>query len=126
MLWSLLKVLVFVAIIAALTLGAGYLMEMGGGAVVNMGGTEFSLSPLQIILGLVLLLVALWVFLKLLSLLVAVLNFINGDETALSRLLLKKPRTQRVSSFVGRDDGTGLWRRIRGNEQSGEGGEISR
>ena len=89
MLWSLLKVLVFVAIIAALTLGAGYLMEMGGGAVVNMGGTEFSLSPLQIILGLVLLLVALWVFLKLLSLLVAVLNFINGDETALSRYFSK-------------------------------------
>ena len=89
MLWSLLKVLVFVAIIAALTLGAGYLMEIGGGAVVNMGGIEFSLSPLQIILGLALLLVALWVFLKLLSLLVAVLKFINGDETALSRHFLK-------------------------------------
>lgn len=89
MLWSLLKVLVFVAIIAALTLGAGYLMEMGGGAVVNMAGVEISLSPLQIILGLVLLLVALWVVLKLISLLVAVLKFINGDETALSRYFSK-------------------------------------
>ena len=89
MLWSLLKVLVFVAIIAALTLGAGYLMEMGGGAVINMAGLEFTLSPLQIILGLVILLVALWVVLKLLSLLVAILKFINGDETAISRYFSK-------------------------------------
>jgi len=89
MLWSLLKVLVFVAIIAALTLGAGYLMEMGGGAVINMAGLEFSLSPLQIILGLLVLLVALWLVLKLLSLLVAVLRFINGDETAITRYFSK-------------------------------------
>ncbi len=89
MLWSLLKVLVFVAIVAALTWGAGQLMEMSGGAVVNMGGTEFTLSPLQIILGLVLLLIALWVFLKLLSLLVATLRFINGDETAITRYFSK-------------------------------------
>lgn len=89
MLWSLLKILVFVAIIAALTLGAGYLMEMGGGAVINMAGLEFTLSPLQIILGLVILLVALWVVLKLLSLLVAILKFINGDETAISRYFSK-------------------------------------
>ena len=31
MLWSLIKILFFVALIAALTLGAGYLMETGAG-----------------------------------------------------------------------------------------------
>lgn len=89
MLWSLLKVLVFVAIVAALTLGAGYLMEMGGGAVVQMAGQEFTLSPLQMILGLILLIAVLWIALKLISLLIAVLRFINGDETALSRYFSK-------------------------------------
>jgi HemY protein len=89
MLWSLLKVLVFVAIIAALGLGAGYLMEMGGGASVQMMGQEYSLSPLQIVLGLIVLMVALWVVLKLLSLLVATLKFINGDETAITRYFSK-------------------------------------
>ena len=89
MLWSLLKVLVFVAIIAALTLGAGYLMEMGGGAVVQMAGREFVLSPLQLVMGAIVLIVALWIVLKLLSLLVATLRFINGDETAITRYFSK-------------------------------------
>lgn len=89
MLWSLLKVLIFVAIVAALTLGAGRLMEMGGGATLQMAGYEISLSPLQLVIGLIVLLVALWLLLKLLSLLVATLRFINGDETAITRYFSK-------------------------------------
>ena len=89
MLWSLLKVLVFVAIVAVLTLGAGYLMEMGGGAVVQMAGSEFTFSPLQLVMGVVVLIIALWIVLKLLSLLVATLRFINGDETAITRYFSK-------------------------------------
>lgn len=89
MLWSLLKVLVFVAIVAALTWGAGFLMEMGGGATLQMAGYEISLSPLQLVIGLVVLLIALWLLLKLFSLLVATLRFINGDETAITRYFSK-------------------------------------
>jgi HemY protein len=89
MLWSLLKVLVFVAIIAALTMGAGYLMEMGGGAIVTVSGQEFTLSPLQLVIGVVVLIVALWIVLKLLSLLIATLRFVNGDETAITRYFTK-------------------------------------
>lgn len=89
MLWSLLKVLVFVAIIGVLTWGASQLMDLGGGAVVTMAGQEFTLSPLQIVLGVVVLVIAVWIVLKLLSLLIALLRFINGDETALSRYFSK-------------------------------------
>ena len=89
MLWSLLKVLVFVAIIATLALGAGYLMEMDGGATVSMGGMEYVLSPLKLVLAVLVLIVVLWVLLKVLSLLVATLRFINGDETAISRYFSK-------------------------------------
>ena len=89
MLWSLLKVLVFVAIIAALGVGASYLMEMDGGATVSMGGMEYVLSPLKLVLAVVVLIVLLWVCLKLVSLLIATLRFINGDETAISRYFSK-------------------------------------
>ncbi len=85
MLWSLIKILLFVAAIALLAIGAGQLMETGGGVQITFAGTEYTLSPLQSVLALGVLVVLIWVGLKLLSLLVAVVKFLNGDETALSR-----------------------------------------
>ncbi len=85
MLWSLFKILVFVAIIGLLAMGAGFLMETSGGVQITAGGTEYTLGPLQSVIGLGLLVLGVWLFFKLLSLLVATLKFLNGDETALSR-----------------------------------------
>lgn len=85
MLWSLTKILIFVVAIAALTLGAGYLMESDGGVMITVSGVEYTLTPLVSAISLVALVVILWVALKLVSLAVAVLKFLNGDETAISR-----------------------------------------
>ena len=85
MLWSLIKIVLFVAIIAALTLGAGFLMETGGGLRISVGAIEFNLGPLQAVIGMILLVLAVWLFLKLLNLLMATIRFLNGDETAISR-----------------------------------------
>lgn len=85
MLWSLVKILVFIALVAALAVGAGYLLESDGGVQVTVAGTEYTLGPLQSVIAALVLVLALWLGLKLLSLLVAVLKFLNGDETALSR-----------------------------------------
>ncbi len=85
MLWSLTKILIFVVAIAAATLGAGYLMETQGGVMVTVGGVEYALTPLMSVIALGVLIVGLWVILKLMSLLVAVVRFLNGDETAISR-----------------------------------------
>ena len=85
MLWSLIKILIFVAAIAGLTLFAGYLMESDGGVMITFAGIEYTLSPLISVMGLVALVIAVWVFLKLVSLVMALLRFLNGDETALSR-----------------------------------------
>ncbi|SNR50474.1 heme biosynthesis protein HemY [Puniceibacterium sediminis] len=85
MLWSLIKIVIFVAIIAALTLGAGYLMESTGGVQITVAGMEYTLGPLQSVLAALVLVVVVWVLFKLVSLLIAVLHFLNGDETALSR-----------------------------------------
>lgn len=85
MLWSLIKIVVFVAVIAALTWGASTLLESSGGLQVIVMGTEFSFGPLQSVIAVIVLVIAVWLLLKILSLLVAVWHFLNGDETALSR-----------------------------------------
>ncbi|MFV2051255.1 heme biosynthesis protein HemY [Aliiroseovarius sp. YM-037] len=85
MLWSLIKILIFVAVVAALALGAGMLMESGAGVRVSIANTEFTLGPLQAAIAAVILLLAVWLLIKIAGLLVAVLRFLNGDETALSR-----------------------------------------
>lgn len=89
MLWSLLKIVIFVALVAALALGAGFLMDSSGAglaeATIVLYGVEYRFGPLQMAIGLLLLLVGAYVLFKLASLLIAVLKFINGDETAISR-----------------------------------------
>lgn len=85
MIWSLVKILLFVTAIVALTLGAGYLMDTGGGIRLTVGGYEFTLGMLPAAIAALLLMLALWLVMKLVGLLVAVLRFLNGDETAISR-----------------------------------------
>lgn len=85
MLWSLLKIVVFVALAAAAAWGGAWLMDSDGGVTVAFAQREFVLSPLGAVVGLVLLLAVLWVAIRLAALLVALLRFVLGDETALSR-----------------------------------------
>ncbi|MDA9053292.1 heme biosynthesis protein HemY [Planktomarina temperata] len=85
MLWSLIKILSFVAIVMLISFGAGRLMEAQGGVMIQYAGLELSFGALQAALLVLGLLVSFWLVLKLLGLVVALLRFINGDETALSR-----------------------------------------
>jgi HemY protein len=85
MLWSLIKIVLFVVVIAALSWGAGYLLESQGGVQVTVMGTEYSFGPLQSVIAVLVLMLAVWLLLKVFSLLVATWHFLNGDETALSR-----------------------------------------
>ena len=85
MIWSLAKVLLFLLIIATLTMGAGILLDTGGGIRIAAAGYEFTLGPLQALIGMIVLLTVLWLLMKLAGLLIAVFRFLNGDETAISR-----------------------------------------
>ncbi len=85
MIWSLFKIILFVVLIGAATVGAAYLLETEGGIRIDVGTTEFNLGALQAVIALVVLVLALWLLLKLAGLLVAVVRFLNGDETAISR-----------------------------------------
>lgn len=85
MIWSLIKILAFVAVVTALTFGAMQLLEVPGGATIQVAGIELTLTPLQLVFALVALVVAVWLFLKLAAFLIASFKFLNGDETAISR-----------------------------------------
>lgn len=87
MLWTLLKIAIFLAIIAGAVFGLTELTAMGELALLQVAGREFVLTPLVAgILALVLLL-AVWLLFRAVGLLVATLRFLNGDETAISRYL---------------------------------------
>lgn len=85
MLWSLLKIVFFVALIAALAFGAGLLIEADTGIRVQVANMEFNLGPLEAVIAAVALLLIVWLALKVAGFLVALIKFLNGDETALSR-----------------------------------------
>ncbi|MCV2867242.1 heme biosynthesis protein HemY [Defluviimonas sp. WL0002] len=85
MIWSFIKIVVFVAVVAALTLLAGHLADQGSGLRLIVANTEFTLGPLQAAIAAVLLVILVWIALRILGLLIATLHFLNGDETAISR-----------------------------------------
>ncbi|HCP82304.1 MAG TPA: heme biosynthesis protein HemY [Octadecabacter sp.] len=85
MIWSLLKILAFVAVIMAATFGATLLMDMDGSATIDIGGKAASFSVIEMVIGLIILVALVWLMFKLIGLVVAAFKFLNGDETAISR-----------------------------------------
>ncbi|MCB5409441.1 heme biosynthesis protein HemY [Pseudogemmobacter faecipullorum] len=85
MLWSLAKIAVFLALIAALAVGSGLLAEQGGSVRIWVFDQEFTFSPLMALLGVIVLLVLVWLSFRVISFVLACLRFLNGDETAISR-----------------------------------------
>jgi HemY protein len=64
MLWSLLKVLIFIAIVAGLAFGVGFLTEMDDVALLTVAGREFTLTPLVAIVLALVLLLSVWLLFK--------------------------------------------------------------
>lgn len=85
MLLSLLKILIFFALVLAIALGAMQLSEFGRPLYLVYDGTEYMLGPIQQFVALALLFVTVAILLFVLGLLLAVLRFVAGDETAISR-----------------------------------------
>ncbi|MGR3484237.1 MAG: heme biosynthesis protein HemY [Paracoccaceae bacterium] len=94
MIASLLKILVFVAAVAAAIWAAARLIEMPGGLTIQAMGYEVALSPLQAVIAVIVLLIVAWIVLLLVRFLIALFHFLNGDETAISRWF-RRGRRQR-------------------------------
>jgi HemY protein len=85
MLWSLIKILSFVVLVTVITFGTEMLIEAQGGVTVQYSGFELSFGPLQAVILILVLIAILWFLSKVIGVFFALLRFINGDETALSR-----------------------------------------
>lgn len=85
MLWSLVKIILFICVVAAAAFGAVALLETDGGLQIQFGGTEYFIDPFKSAILFLFLVFIVWLFLNFLALLAAVLRFFKGDETALSR-----------------------------------------
>ena len=85
MLWSLLKVVVFIVIAAALAFGAVWILDTPGEVKIAFGGREFYMTPIGFLVALVAIVLLGMLLLKLLGFLGAVIRFLLGDETAISR-----------------------------------------
>lgn len=85
MIWSLIKVAFFFAFAAAIAWGAGQVMETEGNVQIAFGDREIQMQPLDFIVALAIVFLGFWLLLKLAGFLVAVLRFLNGDDTAISR-----------------------------------------
>ncbi len=94
MIWSLLRILLFLAFVALAAFGATWLVDHGQPILIVIGGLEISLSPLMAAVLALLLVFVIWLLLKLLGFLGALWRFLRGDETALSRYF-DKAREQR-------------------------------
>lgn len=92
MLLSLLKILLFFAVILAVAVGLNTLSATSEGVRVVLAGTEYTLGPVQAVVALLVLLVAVWALFKLLGILWAFLRFITGDETAINRYFARSRR----------------------------------
>lgn len=100
MLWTLLKIGVFLLVVAGIALGAQALMDSGQGIRIAAMDTEFTLGPVQAALAALALLFGLWLLMKLAGLIVATIRFINGDETAVTRYFETRRKKQGLEALT--------------------------
>lgn len=100
MFWTVLKIVLFLAVVAGLVVGAEALMSQEAGLRIAIANTEFTLGPVQMAIAALALLAAVWLLMKLVGLGVAVLRFINGDETAITRYFEKNRRRRGLEALT--------------------------
>ena len=94
MIWSLLKIVLFVLAVAAVSFLVALLAETGSDITIVVSDWEIAASPVTLAVAVILFLAALWLIFFLVGLALAFLHFIAGDETALTRYL-NRNRVQR-------------------------------
>ena len=99
MLLSLLKILLFFAVILAIAVGLNTLSATSEGVRIVLNGTEYTLGPVQALVVLVVLMIAAWLFFKLLGIVWAFLRFVMGDETAINRYFARNRREKGIEAL---------------------------
>lgn len=100
MFWIIVKIALFLLAVAGLTLGAEQLMHSTGGFRIAVMDLELTLGPLQAAVAALALLALLWVVFRIVALLVAVLRFITGDASALTRFFQDRRKRQGLDALT--------------------------
>lgn len=85
MIWSFVKIAVFLAIVGLLALIGARLADSAHGFRLIFGGTEYTFGPLQAVIVAILVFLVIWLIIRVAGLLVAFLRFVSGDNTAIGR-----------------------------------------
>jgi HemY protein len=85
MLISAVRVLLFLLLVTAGIWGIFHLIEDRGGIAIQLAGQEYFFSPIHFAVLLLIGFLALWLAIGIAGFILAVLRFIDGDETAISR-----------------------------------------
>ena len=100
MLGSVIRIALFIALVAVIIFGINQLIETPGGITIRFAEWEFGLTPL-VFAGLLLLsFVALWLLFKIAGLIIALFRFLVGDETALTRFFDRRNERKGLHAFA--------------------------
>ena len=89
MFFSLIKIIGFFLLVLIIALGASELSNSSGFIRLSAFNFEFTVSPLIAFLAFIVVLIGFWLLLKVLGFLNALISFLSGDETAVSRFFSK-------------------------------------
>lgn len=100
MIWLIARVLMFVALLVALDFVFALLVDTEGRVALQIGGMEYPpLTPLEFLAMLALVMLAGFLFFKLMGLAVATVRFLMGDQTALSRFWARAKERRGLESL---------------------------
>lgn len=101
MLGSIIRILIFIALVVAVTWGVSFVLDDPGYLRIEFAGVERQLTPIGAIGALAVAFLALWLLFKLAGLIIALYRFICGDETAFSRYF-DRSRERRGIDYLGK------------------------
>ena len=87
MIWSLVKISLFILAVAALSMGFAFVMDLQGKVTFEIFSYAITTNLVNLIILLLVLIPVVWIIYFLTGLIVAVCKFFIGDETALTRYL---------------------------------------
>ena len=87
MIWSLVKISLFILAVAALSMGFAFVMDLQGRVTFEIFNYVITTNLVNLVILLLILIPVVWVIYFLIGLLLAVIRFFIGDETALTRYL---------------------------------------
>ena len=100
MLLSLVRIIFFFTIIVVLSFVASHLIESGSEVKLSFNGEEYRFTAIVGLIGLVSLIIAAWLASKIFGFFIAVFNFFNGSETAISRYFIRNRERKGFESLA--------------------------